>query len=164
MNYEEARSRIETGDVISVRRKDGFMSKMIRAITRSPYTHSGIAIWLDGGLWMAEINGGHNHLIPLSQLQDIDLDISECPVSRDKVRTAILESLRARANYGMASFVIIGFVNLLKIKERLHSFKDKVCSEYIQAILISAGWDTPDYMASPYDLVKKLTLKFEVRH
>lgn len=164
MNYEEVRDKIQTGDIISVRNNKGFMHKLTRLVTRSPYTHSGIAIWLDEGLWMAEINGGKNHLIPLSQVDGIDFDVSECPVDRETVKKEILDSLRVSLTYGFVSFVIIGLFDLFKIKERFRSMKSKVCSEYIQAILVASGWDVPEDMVSPYDLEQKLKLKFEVRN
>jgi hypothetical protein len=163
MNYTEARKKIKTGDIINIRKHSGIISKLTEIFTRSPYTHTGISIWLNGGLWMAEINSGHNHLIPLSQFADINFDVFECPVDRNKVRTDILESLRVRVNYGIISFILLGIYNLFRIKERVSSLKDKVCSEYVQDILINAGWNSPGKMVSPYDLSKILKLKFEVR-
>lgn len=164
MNYEQTRDKIQDGDIISVRGKRGFVANLTKLITRSNYTHSGIAIWIEGGLWMAEINSGHNHLVPLSQLENTDFDVSDCPVDRTLVRDSILKSLRVSVHYNLVSFVIIGLANLFRIKERFHSMTDKVCSEYVQEILITCGWKFPDNMVSPSDLFKNLKLKFEVRY
>jgi hypothetical protein len=163
MNYDEVRDKIKTGDVISVRAKNGIIADMIRLVTRSPYSHSGIAIWLGDGLWMAEINSGHNHLVPLSQYQYMDFDVFECPADRDRTQVEILQSLRFRIDYGILSFFMIGYATVFGAKGRFTTRKAKVCSEYVQTILINSGWSVPDKMVSPADLASKLTLKFEVR-
>ncbi|WP_394780589.1 hypothetical protein [Undibacterium sp.] len=66
LNYDQARYQIDDGDLIAVCGRDSIVSTLTRFFTRSAYTHTGIAVWLDSGLWMMELNGGRNHAIPMS--------------------------------------------------------------------------------------------------
>lgn len=164
MLYDIARPQIETGDIIAVREKHGTLSPFTRFFTHSDYTHNGIAIWLHDGLWMAELNGGRNHIIPISQLSDIEYDVYECPVEdRDRVEKAITDSLRVRVEYGFAALIPIGLLNFLNIKVFLHARQILVCSGYCVAILEAAGWPEHSRIISPKELVSEMKLKLQVR-
>lgn len=164
MNYDLARTQIQTGDVICVREKKGIFSLFTRFFTHSDYTHNGLAIWFNGGLWMAELNGGRNHMIPLSQLAKIPFDVYHCPVEdRDAVETAISESLRERIDYGYAALIVIGLLNWFRIKVFLHARQILVCSGYCVKVLEAAGWPKRSRLISPQELANDLKFKLPVR-
>lgn len=164
MRYEEARAFIQTGDVIAVREKHGFLSPFTRFFTHSEYTHNGLAVWVNGGLWMAELNGGRNHMIPLSQLAEIPFDVYHCPVEdRDAVETAISESLRERIDYGFAALAVIGILNFFRIKVFLHARQILVCTGYCVKVLEAAGWQEHSRLISPQELTEELRYKLSVR-
>ena len=163
MNYEEARSLIDTGDMIAVKRKTGVFATIERLVQRSPYTHAGVAIWIEGGLWMAELNSGGNHLVPLSQLADLDFDVYAAPVNDlGAVRDAILTELREALPYGYLALVVVGLLNLLRIKAFLHMRHVVVCSGYVVRIWEAAGWPETSRQVSPAELASVLKMKFSV--
>jgi len=155
MKYLEARDKIRDGDMIAVRGRRGIFSILTYTITNSPYTHVATAIWLNDGLWMAEINIGGNHLVPVSQLRD-DFDVFYCPAPREKVRDVILETLREHKNYGVIDVFLIALKSLFGIS--LRSSKNDVCSEYVARIyrLAGAKLDLPQ-TPSPKDLARILS-------
>ena len=163
MNYLEARSQISDGDLISVRTPHGLLGKATQFFTRSPYTHSGIAIWIEGGLYLAELNGGRNHLTPMSQLEDLEFDVYAEPAVTD-VRLSIFKWLRQPINYGYGAFLAIGLLDWLGIKMFVHWRKILVCSGWCVAVYEDAGWPEHSRIISPGELAALLVLKLEVRH
>jgi len=161
MNYADARSLIADGDLIAVRGTEGFLTPFTKFFTRSDYTHAGIAVWMDGGLWMAELNSGKNHLIPLSQLESTAFDVYACPVENPK--PAIMNMLRIPLPYSLAALFVIGLLNWLRIKIFLHWRQLLVCSGYCVKIYEAAGWGDHSRLVSPQELAASLTLKIEVR-
>lgn len=164
MKYRDARELIQTGDLLGFKRKSGLTATLTRFFTRSDYTHTGIALWIEDGLWLAEINLGHsNHLIPVSQVTDVDFDVFCSPVTDSpRIRSSIVDSLRVRLDYSLRSAVTIGLINWLKLKFRPKVRNALDCSEYNLKIYISAGWDRELRMLSPKELVAMLTFKFSV--
>lgn len=164
MNYAEARPQIDDGDLIAVRGKHGLFGALTRFFTRSPYTHVGVALWLDGGLWMAELNGGRNHLVPVSQLADQDLDVFYPPVRRkDSIRDAVQDMLRTQISYGIPAVFMIGLLNVLRIKIFVHWRRILVCSGYCVAIYEQAGWPEHSRIISPQELTELLKPKLQIR-
>lgn len=163
MEYFEARGQIEDGDLIAVRGETGILAFLTRLVTRSPVTHTGTAIWMDGGLWMAELNSGRNHAVPLSQLDKTDFDVYHCPVEdRAVVRQAIEAALRSKINYGFWALLVIGLLNWLQIKVFLHARRILVCSGYCVMIYETAGWPERTRILSPRELIDQLEFKFSV--
>lgn len=165
MNYEDARALIATGDVIMVRGTTGLLTPLTRYFTRSPYTHTGQAFWLDGMLWMNEINSGKNHAIPLSQLADENFDVFERPaeVSEARALAAIKQMLRTKIPYSLLALFVAGALNFLRIKAFIHWRRLLVCSGYTAKSLCLAGWPECTYILSPADLAAMLKLKLAVR-
>ncbi len=164
MHYDAARPLIEDGDLISVRTQHGLFGALTQICTRSVYTHNGIAVWLDDGLWMTEINGGKNHAIPLSQLEGEEFDVFLPPLGLDRqaIRKAALESLRVKVPYGFAAAFMIGLLGLLKLKIFVHWRKIIVCSGYCVATYENAGWSEHSRIISPGELAGLLQLRCEV--
>lgn len=161
MRYEEARSMIRTGDCIAVRTAHGILGALTKILTRSQYPHVGIAIWIADRLYMAELNGGRNHLVPMSQL--IEFDVYACPAGLVNVEEATLNALTFSIEYGYAAFVLIGLLNWLRIKVFVHWRKIIVCSGFCVAIYEAAGWPERSRQISPQELADQLEIKLEVR-
>lgn len=140
LTYAEARSQIKTGDLIAVRSTHGGFAALVRWFTKSPYTHTAVAIWVCGRLLMVEtrILAG---IVPMSQLGDKDFDVIRCPVADPEY--VVIEA-----------FNILGlpigydFVDLLRIAARLRlgwkapqvDDDSKICSALSASIYRLAGW------------------------
>lgn len=164
MTYTAARRLIETGDLIAVRGRNGVLAPLTRFFTRSPYTHVGIAFWIKGELWMSEINGGHNHAVPLSQLDGIDFDVFERPpeVTSAAVKLAIHEAQRKRIKYGYLSLPVIGLINFLRLNVQINARQIMSCAGFSVMTYETAGWPTRSRILSPGDLAKMLRFKLAV--
>lgn len=166
MKYADIREQIRDGDLIAIRSKHGGLPALTRYFTRSPYTHTAVAIWLDGGLWVAEMNAGGNVLVPLSRYQDSDFDVFLCPDSPEAVRILTLEFLRDQIDYDFIDLLRIAAYNVLRLKLPTDT-GGLVCSAGSARIYVLAGWK-PVGMPSipaPSDLVAALNADplFEVR-
>lgn len=164
MLYNEARQYITDGDVISVLDSSSIYGKLIKLFT-GKYTHTGMAVWLDSGLWMVELNGGRNHAIPLSQLVGREFDVHYPPEDCDVklLRFLALTSLREVVHYGFVSIAPIGIIEYFNLDVLLKWNNIAVCSSYIGKILRSAGWKVDSIVMSPTRMASKLKLKLEVR-
>ena len=97
--YHEIRPHVADGDLVAVRSRHGVFPNLTRLITGSPYTHTAIALWIEGGLWIAEMRSGGNVLVPLSQRANEDFDVFDCPVDRRHLRGQVLGLLRTKIDY-----------------------------------------------------------------
>lgn len=154
-------NEIKTGDMIAVRTAHNILGKMTQFFTDSIYTHTGIAIWINGQLFLAELNGGRNHLVPMCQLDNYD--VYAAPEGLENIEAAIFRYLEYQINYGFLAFIAIGFLNLMKIKMFVHWRNVMVCSGYCVAIYESAGWPEHTRVLSPGELASELVFKFGVR-
>ena len=163
MDYSTARDKIQDGDIIMVSHSESLFNHITKVFT-GKYVHCGIAIWLDGGLWMAEINNGRNHVVPVSQLVAKGFTVYSYPVELDRtlVRTAILESVRISKPYGYLAAIIIGINEFFSINMFIHWKKIITCGGYVSAILDECGRVGYSYTVSPSKLSESLNFMFEV--
>lgn len=169
LTYQEARDQILTGDTIAVEEKKGILALLTRFFTHSDYTHVGIAFWgIDGGLWMTELNGGKNHAIPLSQLENNGFSVYHPPVElrekRASIMQAIHDNLRIKIPYGYLAFLVIGIINFFKINVFIHARRILVCSGFNVKNYEDAGWSEHTRILSPGDLTKLLEIRFRVKN
>lgn len=163
MLYDQARDLVETGDVILVTTSHSWLSRLTQIVTRSPYHHAGVAIWIGNRLYMAELNGGRNHTIPMSQLVEFDVYKRPAEVTVEGATYAIYQWLAQVIEYGFGAFLAIGLLNLCRIKLFVHWRKYIVCSGFVVAILETAGWPERSRVISPRELAEQLELKISVR-
>lgn len=164
MRYDDIRELINTGDLIAVKRRDSLFAQAIRFFTRSDVTHVGIAVWLQDGLWLAELNGGGNHLVPLSQLSGKRFDVFARPSELPPVRieAAIMQNLREHVDYGFAALPVIGLLNWFRLQVTGRQRRIVVCSGYCINIYVDAGWPEYTRLLSPGELTDLLEFKFSV--
>ena len=163
MDYKQARSSIKTGDLIAIRTAHNWLGWLTQFFTRSPYTHCGIALWIDNGLYLAELNGGRNHITPLSQWVGTDFDVYDPPLGLNHIIDSIFFWLRVPVDYGFIAFVTIGLLHWFRIKKFVHWRQNFVCSGWCVAVYEESGWPEHSRMLSPQDLTELLSLKLEVR-
>lgn len=163
MNYDEAVSQIEDGDIISIRKVHSLFGVLTKLFT-GKYTHTGMAIWLNNSLWMTELNGGRNHAIPMIQLADSQFDVFFPPSSlnRAKIRRASLDSLKVMVKYGIPAVIATGINEFFGFNRFIHWRNILDCSGYVIKILEAAGWNEHSYITSPTKLSEMLTFKLSV--
>ena len=143
MDYATARPLIRSGDVIGVMSRKGPLVWATRAVMwisgGKPYTHVGVALWQAGRLYLVELNGGGNHLVPLSQIsQPFDVARPLVGVSDDAVAGAVDAELEHHVSYGVWSLALIGLRRLFGQAPRAPF--GLVCSSFAAGILRRLGW------------------------
>lgn len=157
MKYADLRPQVLDGDLIAVRNPVSLLGKMTVLVTRSPYTHTAVALWLDGGLWIAEMDGVGDVLVPLSQYADAPFDVYRCPVDRALVRKAVLSQLRGKIGYGWAECLYIGLHKLFRVSIPPTGGAVEICSTLSAAAYRAAGWLAAlPQIAAPCDVVRAI--------
>lgn len=153
MRYDDARPMIQTGDLIAVRRRSGPLAIATVIVTNSPYTHTGVALWVgppgDRRLLMAHINGGGASLVPVSQEAEFGFNVYPCPVDRAEVERKIWATIGLRISYSGTDLVYI----LLYLKLGLPLPKqgdDYICSALSAHLYLLAGWKPANLPAIPW--------------
>jgi hypothetical protein len=186
VNYAQARPLIKNGDMVAVRSNHGGFPALVRAVTGSPYTHTAVALWLEGGLgagtscnaavpgghdpcglYIAEMDGAKAVLVPLSQYADSNLDIFDCPVDGEAAKAAALAMLRQRIDYDYADLLRIAAWRLLRLPLPAEDKNGLVCSALTARVFLAAGWKTnripsipsPDDMVRALGGIPKLTIR-----
>lgn len=175
-DYDKKRHLIKDGDLIAVR-GTSLLAKLTRRVTNSPYTHTGIAVWLDDRLFMAELNSGRNHLTALSCVKDFDVFAPPAGIPRSVIRTAALDWLADPIDYGFVSFVAIGIECMLDRHTLFDNWRSIiVCSggsvqiyEMAAAFLEAEGEPAPaawlhhSRQLSPGELASELKFSLAIR-
>lgn len=139
MNYAEARGLIKSGDLIAVCSHRGGLSAITRAVTRSPYTHTAVAIWLADRLLLAEMNGGGACLVPASKYADTDFDVFQCPAERGEVIHAAFDLLGLDIGYDFGDLIAIAAHELFGRPLPAADDKNLICSALSASIYLHAG-------------------------
>lgn len=171
MRYADAREQIRTGDLIAVRATSGLFPNLTRLVTRSPYTHTAVA--LRGGfdgvdrLLIAQENGAGCSIAPLSQFDEVAFDVFDSPVPRSAAEEAIWLLLGEHIGYGFTDIARIAANRLLGMPLPPADDNRLICSALSASIYLHAQW-SPQGLPSipaPCDLVASLRQapKLEVR-
>jgi hypothetical protein len=169
MDYALARESIQDGDLIGVRDVHGLLGRATTFFTRKPYTHTGVAVWLDGRLFMGDLNSGRNHLTALSCIGQFDVCDPPPGVERSFIRRALFDWLATPISYGAIAFLVIGLRCWLGLRTFIHWRQVVVCSggsvtifemavDLMQAagLNVPAAWEDHNRMLSPGELVEEL--------
>lgn len=162
--YEEIRSKLTTGQIVGVRENKSIIHVATKAFTGSRYTHVGIIIVKPCGVYLAELNGGRNHLIPLSQLRYKRFDVYECPKEcLPLIEQAINDQLREEIHYSFLAFIFIGIMDLFNVTFKVPLKNDQVCTGFVAKCLNNAGIkEKITMMISPGDLLEKFKFLYQV--
>lgn len=149
MKYLDARWRIATGDLLAIRSHHGGLPAITRRVTRSPYTHTAVALVLGGRLLVAEMNGGGAVLTPASRYGQTDFDVFACPVDRMEVTTAIFDLLGMDIDYDFGDLVRIGAHELFGFALPPVDDDNLVCSALSASIYLHAGMERGELPSIP---------------
>lgn len=167
MNYAEARAQIRSGDLIAVRSHHAGLAWLTAAVTRSPYTHTAVAVWLADRLLVAEMRAGGDVLVPASRYLDSDLDVFPCPVEPVAAIGALFDLLGMDIGYELADLLRIAGHELLGIALPPRDEGGLICSALSASIYLHAGWRPADLpsIPAPRDVVAALACppRLEVR-
>lgn len=152
MDYAAARPQIRSGDVIGVMSRKGPLAWATRAVMwvsgGKPYTHVGVALWQAGRLYLVELNGGGNHLVPMSQItQPFDVARPLAGISADDVAAATDAELERHVSYGVWSLALIGLRRVFGQAPRAPF--GLVCSSFVAGILRRLGWSPAGLHPTP---------------
>lgn len=175
MDYQDARARIQTGDLIAVRGGPGIINDMTRYFTDDPHTHTGIALWVGEHLFMADLNSGRNHLTLVDQVAAFDVYDPPPGLDRDAIEAAIYRWLATPIEYGIPAFIVIGIKCKLGITAFIHWRRVIVCSGGSVTVYEGAAawmrawgrmpppaWVEHTRMLSPGELAAELPFKLAV--
>jgi hypothetical protein len=160
--YAQAREHVLTGDLIALRSTRGLMAWLIKLITRSPYTHTGVAIWVGHRLLVAETRGGPASLVPLSQYKPHDFDVFRAPVDPKALifgRDVILTLLGTEIDYAYADLARVALHELLGVPlPKVGSKRSLICSALSELIYRRLGWPAEHLpsIPTPRDLVNAI--------
>lgn len=157
MKYEQARELIQDGDLIAVKSRHGGLVALTRLVTRSPYTHTAVALWLDGGLWVAEMGFDGNHLVPLSHHAGKGFEVFDCPIERATLRKWVTEVMREPLEYDLLDLLRIACNRILGVA-LAGDGGGRVCSAFSASIYLWAGWPARGLpsIPAPDDVVRAL--------
>lgn len=150
MKYSEIRDGIKTGDLIAVKKRSGFLAVATRLVTKSPYTHTGIAVWVGDRLLLAQTNAGGCNIVPLSQEEVYEFDVFDCPVNRDEVEKIVWDMLGKRIPYGYVDLARIFGLFVLGIPLPKDDGPDMVCSALSAMMYKKAGWAPKELPSIPW--------------
>lgn len=171
ISYPAARPRIQTGDMIAIRSTHGGFVALTRWVTRSPYTHTAVAVWGRFAgierLLIAETNGAGCSLSPLSHYEDSDFDVFDCPVDRAEAEYSLWELLGVRIAYDLADLGRIAANRLFGVPLPPKDEDGLICSAMSGTIYLHAGWEPRGLpsIPAPDDMVRAMAAppKLEVR-
>jgi hypothetical protein len=166
--YARARGRIETGDLIAVRGQHTPLAWATRLLLQTPYTHTGLAIRIEGRLLIAEMEPIGNVLSPLSRYRDTPFDVFDCPVDRVKVRAQIMQDIGEDIDYDWGDLARIAWSRVSGLPRGAEGDGALICSAASARAWLAHGWApaTPlPAIAAPSDVVAALDgrPKLEVR-
>lgn len=139
MKYADVRDLINTGDLMAVRSHRGGLSALTRIITKSPYTHTAVALWLGDRLLLAEMNGGGACLVPASKYADTDFDVFACPMRAADVAGAMFDLLGLDISYDFGDLLAIAAHELLGRDLPPVDDRNLICSALAASIYLNAG-------------------------
>jgi hypothetical protein len=156
--YTSAVSKIKDGDIVFMRNR-GKISRIVQFLTRSNYSHVGIAFWARIGdnyrvMIIESQRGTKRRIQNLSVYADNDLDIVPAPTEFIMYEEQAFSELGIK-KYNSIEAIYIGIREFIfkKIGWRLpHAkFSGEICSEFIARLL-----DLKDTTVSPQGLYEQL--------
>lgn len=158
MNYLEARSQIQDGDIVFVGKSKQFFSRFESWWCKSPLTHVAIAFRIPLGdsdrVFVVEAYEGGQRIVNLASYTDREtIEIMEAPVKWDLYGEELLSGT-GFIRYAYLALVQIGIREKFSLK--LPDISGEVCSEMVARVLIANGVKIPTTQLSPGMLFKHL--------
>jgi uncharacterized protein YycO len=183
LKYHEVRREIKDGDILLYKGKglfrSGFIPTLVQWVTRSPYSHAGLAVWWNDRLMVIEAIGNGVIVNPVSlSLERYHAKVEwfswKEEISDEKRREMILY---AQKQLGKGYAVFLSFWFMIKLlfvgrfskSDRSREERYYYCSEFVANVYTHVGLDlkkdrsdrymSPDDIASSSRLVKKGVLQ-----
>jgi len=171
LSYDEIRSQIKDGDVLLYKGKgllrSGFVATLVQIVTRSDYSHAGIAARWKNRLMVIEAVGNGVIVNPLSlslERYHATVEWYSCKeeIISDEKRGEMI--LYAQEELGKGFAVFLAFWFMIKIlligrfskSDRFHREKRYYCSEFVSNVYTRVGLDLKkersDRYMSPDDI------------
>jgi hypothetical protein len=179
MNYLRVRNKIKDCDILLYRGKS-FLSKIIRLLTKSEYSHAGIAVWWNDRLMVLEAVEKGVVLTPMSKnLKYYKGTVYWFTSKKSIPQTKRLNMIRFAQQelgkkYSKWKLIVFGYKILFgKDRDKKDEFRNAnslVCSHYVAQIYNYAGIDltedVSDAFTLPEDIAKsdKLIYKFTIKY
>jgi hypothetical protein len=159
MNYLEARSQIQNGDIIFFGKSKQIFSQFESLWCDSPYTHAAIAFRIPMGdtdrVFVVEQHSGGQRIVNMaSYMSDRKLvEVIKAPISWDLYGDDLLSGT-GFLEYAYTALPAIGIREKFGLK--FNDAKGEVCSEMVARVLVSCGVKIPTTQVSPGMLLKHL--------
>jgi hypothetical protein len=167
LKYNEARLQIRNGDVIMYTGKK-ILPRLISWLTRSPYSHAGIAVWWNERLMVMEAVMRGVTIAPLSRNicqhhGNVEWFTCKKEISEEeRLKMVIFAQEELGKNYARWKAVLFGLKILLNTnlsrKDQLRMENKLFCSQYVAQIYNSIGLDLKknreDRFMSPGDIAR----------
>jgi hypothetical protein len=165
LKYEEVRHQIKNGDVLLFKGKN-LGSWFVQMVTRSPYSHAGIAAWWNERLMVMEARGKGVSANPFS----VSVAHSHGTVEwftcvkdiydEDRLKMVIFAQEELGKSYGRWKTIALGLKTLfshdLDKRDRLRKEGKLFCSEYVARVYNFIGLDLmrqrSDRFMKPHDI------------
>jgi len=172
LKYNEVRLQIKNGDVIMYTGKK-ILSRLISWLTRSPYSHAGIAVWWNERLMVMEAVGRGVTIVPLSRNiyqhhGNVEWFTCKKEISEeDRLKMVIFAQEELGKSYARWKAMLLGLKILLNRnlsrKDQLGMENKLFCSQYVAQIYNSIGLDLKknreDRFMSPGDIARSPLLE-----
>ncbi len=164
LEYNKVRDQIKDGDIFLYIGKgflkSGFVATLVQKVTRSAYSHAGIAAWWGGRLIVMEAVGNGVIVNPLS----LSLERYQARVEWYSCKDEIPEPTRqammdyAKGELGKPFAVLLAFWFMIKIlfigkfsqEDRFKREKRYYCSEFVSNVYDSIHFDLKKGRSSRY--------------
>jgi hypothetical protein len=167
LKYNEVRLQIRNGDVIMYTGKK-IVARLISWLTRSPYSHAGIAVWWNERLMVMEAVMRGVRVVPLSRniyQHKGNVEWFSCKkeiAEEDRLRMVIFAQEELGKSYARWKAMLFGlkflFERDLSIIDELRMENKLFCSQYVAQIYNSVGLDLKkhreDRFMSPGDIAR----------
>ena len=159
VGYKLGRNLIDDGDIVFVRNKKTITARVIQFFTRSPYSHVGIAFWVEiekqPRLMIVEAQGKtKRRILNMSFYSENQLDVIQAPKEWKFVYNKALEKL-GKVDYGYFEAAYVGLREFLlqyfKITLPTKDLPGQICSEFVASV-----YDLKRVHISPALLAKEL--------
>ena len=174
MMYEKYRNEILNGDIL-LYAGSGLLSKLIRWVTKSTYSHAGLAVWWNDRLMVLEAIGKGVVLTPMSKSVshykgqvDWYTSIKSIPKTK-RLNMVQFAQQELGKEYSKWRLLLFGYILILgKDKDRRDELREEnslICSHYVAQVYNYGGVDlakgVSDSFTSPRDIADSPELDFQ---
>lgn len=149
MKYEEFRAQVKTGDTIAVYKfpHSDLLGWVIKFLTGDSRIHTAIAFIQEERVFLAEMDGKKNVIVPLSQYDDAKMELYAPPVEANhhEFRSAMWDMLGERKDYNWGDIFWMGVCLILHTMRWMPKTKGEamICTEFNEQVYRKLGWQPP---------------------